>query len=86
MITPRKPPICNRGRADGGLHGYPGGPATELVRRSRSPKPKSNRSTRGDNREPRIVSQVEWFYRLTLMAMRPVPVLRYVAQYHRYAF
>lgn len=29
---------------------------------------------------------VPWYYRLTLMAMRPVPVLRYMAQYHRYAF
>jgi O-methyltransferase involved in polyketide biosynthesis len=29
---------------------------------------------------------VPWYYRLTLMAMRPVPALRYMAQYHRYAF
>jgi O-methyltransferase involved in polyketide biosynthesis len=31
-------------------------------------------------------AHVPWYYRLTLMAMRPVPVLRYMAQYHRYAF
>jgi O-methyltransferase involved in polyketide biosynthesis len=31
-------------------------------------------------------ANVPWYYRLTLMAMRPVPALRYMAQYHRYAF
>jgi methyltransferase (TIGR00027 family) len=29
---------------------------------------------------------VPWYYRATLRAMRLAPVLRYVAQYHRYAF
>jgi O-methyltransferase involved in polyketide biosynthesis len=29
---------------------------------------------------------VPWYYRATIKAMRPVPVLRYMAQYHRYAF
>jgi hypothetical protein len=27
-----------------------------------------------------------WYYRLMLAIMKPVPVLRYMAQYHRYAF
>jgi O-methyltransferase involved in polyketide biosynthesis len=30
--------------------------------------------------------RVAWYYRWTLTAMRFVPVLRYMAQYHRYAF
>jgi O-methyltransferase involved in polyketide biosynthesis len=30
--------------------------------------------------------KVPWYYRATIKAMRPVPVLRYMAQYHRYAF
>jgi O-methyltransferase involved in polyketide biosynthesis len=30
--------------------------------------------------------KIPWYYRATLWAMRPVPVLRYMAQYHRYAF
>ncbi len=29
---------------------------------------------------------VPWYYRAMLWVMRPVPVLRYMAQYHRYAF
>jgi O-methyltransferase involved in polyketide biosynthesis len=31
-------------------------------------------------------AKVPWYYRATLSAMRRVPVLRYMAQYHRYAF
>jgi hypothetical protein len=31
-------------------------------------------------------ARVPWYYRATLSAMRIVPVLRYMAQYHRYAF
>jgi O-methyltransferase involved in polyketide biosynthesis len=31
-------------------------------------------------------ANVPWYYRLTLKAIRPVPVLRYMAQYHRYVF
>jgi hypothetical protein len=30
--------------------------------------------------------KVPWYYQATLWAMRLVPVLRYMAQYHRYAF
>jgi hypothetical protein len=29
---------------------------------------------------------VPWYYRATVKAMRLLPVLRYIAQYHRYAF
>jgi hypothetical protein len=29
---------------------------------------------------------VAWYYRATVKAMRLLPVLRYMAQYHRYAF
>jgi hypothetical protein len=29
---------------------------------------------------------VPWYYRATVKAMRLLPVLRYMAQYHRYAF
>jgi O-methyltransferase involved in polyketide biosynthesis len=31
-------------------------------------------------------ADVPWYYRATLSAMRLVPALRYMAQYHRYAF
>jgi hypothetical protein len=31
-------------------------------------------------------SKVPWYYRATLKAMQLLPVLRYMAQYHRYAF
>jgi O-methyltransferase involved in polyketide biosynthesis len=31
-------------------------------------------------------ARVPWYYRAMLSAMRRVPVLRYMAQYHRYAF
>lgn len=33
-----------------------------------------------------VISTVAWYYRLMLAVMRPVPALRYMAQYHRYAF
>ncbi len=36
--------------------------------------------------ESEAFEQVPWYYRWTLKAMRPVPALRYMAQYHRYAF
>jgi len=29
---------------------------------------------------------VSWYYRWTLKAMNLVPALRFMAQYHRYAF
>jgi O-methyltransferase involved in polyketide biosynthesis len=31
-------------------------------------------------------AEVPWYYRATLRAMRVLPALRYMAQYHRYAF
>jgi O-methyltransferase involved in polyketide biosynthesis len=31
-------------------------------------------------------AHVPWYYRWTLKAMRRAPVLRFMAQYHRYAF
>jgi hypothetical protein len=31
-------------------------------------------------------AKVPWYYRATVRAMRTLPVLRYMAQYHRYAF
>jgi O-methyltransferase involved in polyketide biosynthesis len=31
-------------------------------------------------------ANVPWYYRATVSAMRVLPVLRYMAQYHRYAF
>ena len=31
-------------------------------------------------------ADVPWYYRVLINAMRPVPALRYMAQYHRYAF
>ena len=31
-------------------------------------------------------ARVPWYYRATLKLMRLAPALRYMAQYHRYAF
>ncbi len=36
--------------------------------------------------DDQVFNTLPWYYRLMLAAMKPVPVLRYMAQYHRYAF
>ncbi|MUL83162.1 MULTISPECIES: class I SAM-dependent methyltransferase [unclassified Mycolicibacterium] len=33
-----------------------------------------------------VFNTLPWYYRMMVAIMRPVPVLRYMAQYHRYAF
>ena len=33
-----------------------------------------------------VFNTLPWYYRMMLAIMKPVPVLRYMAQYHRYAF
>ncbi|MGV9802916.1 class I SAM-dependent methyltransferase [Mycobacterium sp. NPDC003449] len=33
-----------------------------------------------------VFNEVAWYYRLMATVMRPLPALRYMAQYHRYAF
>lgn len=36
--------------------------------------------------EDQVFNTLPWYYRLMLAIMKPVPVTRYMAQYHRYAF